>query len=106
MVGLISAEGGNQSPIAWERVRSQAVVAIRLKLRRIATETYIKLRKVLSITVFGLKPLQFLVFCDAILILRKQTASISWQIINIFANVLPIKSPQRHSPIPEFAEWE
>ena len=73
--GIDFRRGGNQSPIAWERLRSQAVVAIRLKLRRIATETYIKLREVLSITVFGLKPLQFLVFCDTILILRKRTAS-------------------------------
>ena len=30
MVGLISAEGGNQSPIAWERKRSQAVAEISL----------------------------------------------------------------------------
>ena len=46
MVGLISAGGGNQSPIAWERLRSQAVVEMGLKLRPISTETYIKLREV------------------------------------------------------------
>ena len=75
MVGLISAEGGNQSPIAWERLRSQAVVETGLDLRPISTETYIKLREVLIVAVYGLKPLQFLVFCDTILILRKRTAS-------------------------------
>ena len=67
--------GGNQSPIAWERKRSQAVVEMGLKLRPISTETYIKLREVLIVSVYGLKPLQFLVFCDTILILRKRTAS-------------------------------
>ena len=46
MVGLISDEGGNQSPIAWERLRSQAVVEMGLNLRPISTETYIKLREV------------------------------------------------------------
>ena len=46
MVGLISALGGNQSPIAWERLRSQAVVEMGLNLRPISTETYIKLREV------------------------------------------------------------
>ena len=75
MVGLISAGGGNQSPIAWERLRSQAGVEMGLDSRPISTETYIKLREVLSITVCGLKPLQSLVFCDTILILRKRTAS-------------------------------
>lgn len=75
MVGLISAESGNQSPIAWERLRSQAVVEMGLDLRPISTETYIKLREVLIVSVYGLKPLQFLVFCDTILILRKRTAS-------------------------------
>lgn len=50
---------------------TQAVVAIRLNLRRIATETYIKLREVLIVAVYGLKPLQFLDFYDTILILRK-----------------------------------
>lgn len=71
MVGLISAEGGNQSPVAWERKRSQAVVEMGLELRPISTETYIKLREVLSIAVYGLKPLQSLAFCDTILILEK-----------------------------------
>ena len=75
MVGLISAKGGNQSPIAWERKRSQAVVEMGLESRPISTETYIKLREVLSMAVYGLKPLQFLGFCDTILILRKRTAS-------------------------------
>lgn len=74
MVGLISAKGGNQSPIAWERKRSQAVVEMGLESRPISTETYIKLREVLSMAVYGLKPLQYLVFCDTILILRKRTA--------------------------------
>lgn len=67
--------GGNQSPIAWERKRSQAVVEMGLNSRPISTETYIKLREVLIVSVYGLKPLQFLVFCDTILILRKRTAS-------------------------------
>ena len=75
MVGLISAGGGNQSPIAWVRLRSQAVVEMGLDLRPISTETYIKLREVLIVAVYGLKPLQFLGFCDTILILRKRTAS-------------------------------
>lgn len=73
MVGLISALGENQSPIAWERKRSQVVVEMGLDSRPISTETYIKLREVLSIAVYGLKPLQFLGFCDTILILRKRT---------------------------------
>ena len=46
MVGLISAEGGNQSPIAWERLRSQAVVEMGLNLRPISTETPLKMRGV------------------------------------------------------------
>lgn len=71
MVGLISAGGGNQSPIAWGRLRSQAVVEIGLELRPISTETYIKLREVLIVAVYGLKTLQFQDFCDTILILRK-----------------------------------
>lgn len=73
MVGLISAKGGNQSPIAWECLRSQAVVEIGLDSRPISTETYIKLRQVLIMVVYGLKPLQFLGFCDTILILKKRT---------------------------------
>ena len=75
MVGLISAEAEINLPVAWERKRSQAVVEIGLELRPISTETYIKLREVLIVAVYGLKPLQFLVFCDTILILRKRTAS-------------------------------
>lgn len=47
MVGLISALGGNQSPIAWKRLRSQAVVEKGLNSRPFSTETYIKLREVL-----------------------------------------------------------
>lgn len=74
MVGLISALGENQSPIAWERKRSQAVVEMGLNLRPISTETYIKLREVLIVFVYGLKSLQSLVFCDTILILRKRGA--------------------------------
>ena len=54
MVGLISALGGNQSPIAWERLRTQAVVEMGLDSRPISTETYIKLREVLSMAVYGL----------------------------------------------------
>lgn len=73
--GIDFRRGGNQSPIAWERLRSQAVVETGLDLRPISTETYIKLREVLIVAVYGLKPLQFLVFCDTILILRKRTAS-------------------------------
>ena len=71
MVGLISTKGGNQSSIAWERKRSQAVVEMGLDSRPISTETYIKLRQVLIMAVYGLKPLQFPDFCDTILILRK-----------------------------------
>ena len=73
--GIDFRRGGNQSPIAWERLRSQAVVEMGLDLRPISTETYIKLREVLIVAVYGLKPLQFLGFCDTILILRKRTAS-------------------------------
>ena len=75
MVGLISAEAQINLPVAWERKRSQAVVEMGLDLRPISTETYIKLREVLIVAVYGLKPLQFLGFCDTILILRKRTAS-------------------------------
>ena len=71
MVGLISAGGGNQSPIAWGRLRSQAVVEMGLDSRPISTETYIKLRQVLIMAVYSLKTLQFQGFCDTILILRK-----------------------------------
>ena len=46
MVGLISAGGGNQSPIAWERLRSQAVVEISLNSRLISTKTPLKMRGV------------------------------------------------------------
>ena len=77
-----------------------------LKSRPILTETYIKLKEVLIVAVYGLKPLQSLGFCDTILILRKRIVQIIRQNINIFANVLPIKSPQIHSHILEFAEWE
>ena len=62
MVGLISASGGNQSLITWERLRSQAVVEMGLDSRPISTEIYIKLREVLIVAVYGLKPLQFLGF--------------------------------------------
>ena len=70
MVGLISAEGGNQSPIAWERKRSQAVVEMGLKLRLISTKTPLKVRGVFG-AVLCLNRLLFLRFCDTILILRK-----------------------------------
>mgnify|MGYP000592616651 CR=1 FL=1 len=70
MVGLISAFGGNQSPIAWERKRSQAVVEISLNSRLISTKTPLKMRGVFG-AVLGLKRLLFLRFCDTILILRK-----------------------------------
>ena len=46
MVGLISAFGGNQSPIAWECKRSQAMVEMGLNLRPISTETPLKMRGV------------------------------------------------------------
>ena len=91
MVGLISALGENQSPIAWERKRSQAVVEMGLNLRPISTETYIKLREVLIVFVYGLKSLQSLVFCDTILILRKRGAPNNRWNINIFAKVFPVK---------------
>ena len=72
-VGLISAGGGNQSPIAWGRKRSQAVVETGLDLRLISTETPLKMRGVFG-AVLGLKRLLFLRFSDTILILRKQVA--------------------------------
>lgn len=72
--GIDFRPSGNQSPIAWERKRSQAVVETGLNSRPISTKTYIKLRQVLILAVYGLKPLQFLDFCDTILILRKRTA--------------------------------
>ena len=77
-----------------------------LDLRPISTETYIKLREVLIVAVYGLKPLQFLGFCDTILILINFTAENSRWNINIFAKVFPAKSPQIHPTISEFAEWE
>ena len=52
MVGLISDEGGNQSPIAWERLRSQAGVEMGLDSRPISTETYIRWREVLCAAVY------------------------------------------------------
>ena len=106
MVGLISAGAEINLPVAWERKRSQAVVEMGLDLRPISTETYIKLREVLIVAVYGLKPLQFLGFCDTILILINFTAENSRWNINIFAKVFPAKSPQIHPTISEFAEWE
>ena len=58
MVGLISALGGNQSPIAWERLRSQAVVEMGLNLRPISTETPLKMRGVFGACV-GPKPCNY-----------------------------------------------
>ena len=52
------------------------------------------------------EPLQFLDFCDTILILRKWGVTNSRWNINIFAKVFPVKPPQIHPHIFEFAEWE
>ena len=50
--------------------------------------------------------LQTLVFCDTILILRKRGVPNNRWNINIIAKVFPVKSPQIHPYISEFAEWE
>ena len=87
-------------------VSSLVMIEISLKWRLISAETYIKLREVLVVAVYGLKPLQFQGFCDTILILRKRGAPNNRWNINIFAKVFSAKSPQIHPTISEFAEWE
>lgn len=54
----------------------------------------------------SMKALQFHVFYDTILILRKQVTKNKRRNINIFAKVFPAKSPQIHPHILEFVEWE
>ena len=59
------------------------------------------------VAVYGLKPLQFLGFCDTILILRKRVPRNKQANINIFANVFACKiTPKIRSHISEFTEWE